>query len=179
MKEQILCKQDGFVLILCMLMMVVLSIIGLSASTNTRIELQIAGNERIYVRNFYQAEAAAYEVGQRIFNEKDPDFLIAADNSPNQWLKKIELKTDFLTDELNWEDTLGFLKGGISTLVPDARVSKAAFDNDKMGGSSGSLGESLKTNSNNSVMHEYVALGRSQINNGSKIIEVGFRKRFK
>ena len=62
-------NENGFVLVVALLMLVVLTIMGLSASTTTQIELQISGNERVAKDLFYKAEAAAYEAAQLLENE--------------------------------------------------------------------------------------------------------------
>ncbi|MHB1349583.1 MAG: pilus assembly PilX family protein [Desulfobulbaceae bacterium] len=51
--------EDGFVLVMALLVMLVLTIIGIAATTNTSIELQIAGNDKVHKRTFYEAEAGA------------------------------------------------------------------------------------------------------------------------
>jgi len=65
MKEKCLLKnEDGFVLVIALIMMVLLTLLGVSASTTTEIEIQIAGNERSHGIAFYAAEAAgAYVAG--------------------------------------------------------------------------------------------------------------------
>lgn len=50
---------EGFVLVAALLVMVVLSLIGIAATTNTSIELQIAGNDKVNKKTFYEAEAGA------------------------------------------------------------------------------------------------------------------------
>ncbi len=65
MKEKCLLKnEDGFVLVIALIMMGLLILLGVSASTTTEIEMQIAGNERSHQIAFYAAEAAgAYVAG--------------------------------------------------------------------------------------------------------------------
>jgi hypothetical protein len=50
-------NEEGFVLVTALLIMVVLTIIGIAATTNTSIELQIAGNDKVRKTTFYQADA--------------------------------------------------------------------------------------------------------------------------
>lgn len=49
-------NEQGFVLVTGLLMLVVLTFIGLAATSNTSIELKIAGNDRLHQQNFYDAE---------------------------------------------------------------------------------------------------------------------------
>ncbi|MBW6519961.1 MAG: pilus assembly PilX N-terminal domain-containing protein [Desulfoarculaceae bacterium] len=56
---KIIRNDDGFVLIVALLIMVVLTIIGIAATRNTSLELMIAGNDKVHKRTLYQAEAGA------------------------------------------------------------------------------------------------------------------------
>lgn len=51
--------EQGFVLITALLVMLVLTIIGIATTTNTSLELQIAGNDKVHKQTFYSAEAGA------------------------------------------------------------------------------------------------------------------------
>lgn len=57
-------NQDGFALMASMLFLVALTIIGIAATNTTTIEIGIAGNDKFYKQNFYQAEGAAMEASQ-------------------------------------------------------------------------------------------------------------------
>ena len=48
------------------MILVILTIIGIASSSNTVFELQIVRNEAMYRRNFYRAESAIVEAGQRL-----------------------------------------------------------------------------------------------------------------
>lgn len=52
-------NEEGFVLVTALLTMLVLTIIGIAATTNTSIELQVAANDKVYKKTFYEAEAGA------------------------------------------------------------------------------------------------------------------------
>ncbi len=61
-------NEQGFLLVITMLILVVLSLIGLSATNLSRVELQIAGNDRLHKETFYQADGGT-EVGANILEE--------------------------------------------------------------------------------------------------------------
>jgi hypothetical protein len=78
-------NEQGFVLIVALLVMVVLTIIGIAATRNTSLELMISGNDKVHKRTLYQAEAGAVlstEVLEQNINcltgftktSTDPDF---------------------------------------------------------------------------------------------------------
>lgn len=49
-------NEEGYALLGTLLILVLLIVIGMAASTNTSLELQIAGNDRIHKETFYQAD---------------------------------------------------------------------------------------------------------------------------
>lgn len=61
-------NEDGFLLVLTMFVLVVLTLIGISATNLSRIELQIAGNDRVHKETFYQADGGT-EVGAHLLEE--------------------------------------------------------------------------------------------------------------
>ena len=52
-------SEDGYILFLCMMILVVLTIIGIASMRNTSVELQVAGNDNLQKKTFYGAEAGA------------------------------------------------------------------------------------------------------------------------
>jgi Tfp pilus assembly protein PilX len=67
-RESTLNNEQGFVLITSLLMLVVLMIIGISATNTTIIELQISGNDRVYKEAFYQADGGV-QLAARLVEE--------------------------------------------------------------------------------------------------------------
>lgn len=57
-REQVSDREGGSVLIIALIMLVLLTIIGISASKTSEIEVMIAGNERVAKENFYVAEGS-------------------------------------------------------------------------------------------------------------------------
>ncbi len=51
-------NEDGFVLIIALIMLLLTSLLGIYATNTTSIELNIAGNEKMALQKFFQAEAA-------------------------------------------------------------------------------------------------------------------------
>jgi len=64
-------NEDGFVLITGLLILLILTMLGITATRNTSIELQIAGNDRLHKETFYSAESGAIlgtEILEQNFN---------------------------------------------------------------------------------------------------------------
>ncbi len=89
-------NEDGFVLIVSLLILMVLIVLGIAATNTTTVELQIVGNEKVAKDNFYKAEAAAYEAAQLLENE-------TAENLKNRDLGGGDVSNDGLVkdDELS------------------------------------------------------------------------------
>jgi len=63
--------EEGFVLITGLLILLILTMLGITATRNTSIELQIAGNDRLHKETFYSAESGAIlgtEIIEHSFN---------------------------------------------------------------------------------------------------------------
>lgn len=61
-------NEDGFVLIAAIMTLLILIILGISSTTTTNVELQIAGNDMVNKQTFYAADAGT-EVGARMVEE--------------------------------------------------------------------------------------------------------------
>lgn len=68
----ILKNEEGSLIIMAIMFLVLLTIACLAASSVSISEVQIATSELIYQRNFYKAEAAAMEAAERLENLADP-----------------------------------------------------------------------------------------------------------
>jgi type IV pilus assembly protein PilX len=65
-------SEDGYVaLFAALVLLVLISIIGISASRVANTEISMARNELIYQRNFFLAEGAAMEAADRLANTAD------------------------------------------------------------------------------------------------------------
>ena len=74
--KSLLRNEDGSVIVLALVMLVLLTIIGMSASSTSTIEVQIAGNAARAKQNLYSAEAAAMEAVQLLEDENDENNLV-------------------------------------------------------------------------------------------------------
>jgi Tfp pilus assembly protein PilX len=77
----------GSALVVALLMLVVLTLIGISATTTTTFELQIAGNDKLYKQAFYAADGATEMGGELIeqnIEDRDWDFGEDGVNPPSE-----------------------------------------------------------------------------------------------
>jgi hypothetical protein len=74
-------NERGSALVVALLMLVVLTLIGISASTTTNFELQIAGNDKLFKTAFYAADGATEMGGELIEqNIEERDWDVGDDN---------------------------------------------------------------------------------------------------
>ncbi|RJR22610.1 MAG: hypothetical protein C4582_06345 [Desulfobacteraceae bacterium] len=156
-KKTIRKNQNGSVLVLGMMMLVLLSLLGIAVVTTSTIEVQIAANDRLYKENLYDSEAATMEGAQTLQNAD-------LKNAPPAWLMGIGAinEANDMFSDVFWNNTVQ------SANVPEARLA-AAFQG-YAPGSSLDLGRSR--------VHLYSIYGRCQRNNGAAIVRVGYRKAF-
>ncbi len=163
-------NEEGSAIVIALIILVLLTMIGISATDNTVIELQIVRNEAIYRQNFYKAEGAVIELGQIM---EDNDISLAA-----SW--------DWLTDEAaaldmevigNWDLTPGTGNSQLSNNINDAgdpanNTSQAAISNGVADGAS------LDMTTTNLFDYSVYGLFDSTSGQGRSMIMMGYRKRF-
>ncbi len=151
-------SEDGSILVLGMLMLVLLSLIGIAVINTSTIEVHVSANERFYKENLYDAEAATLEAAQRLENAD-------LKNNPPAWLRpfgSVNEANDMFSEDF-WANSAA--PAGSS---PNSRQ-VAAF----LGyGPGSSLDVSV------SRVHLYAVYGRSQRNNGTALVRVNYRKAF-
>ncbi len=72
-------NEDGTVLVIALMMLVLLTLLGISISSTSEVELQIAGNEMRYKENLYRADAVAMECAQLMDDTPEIDVTIDDD----------------------------------------------------------------------------------------------------
>ena len=90
-------NNEGFVLVVALLIMLVLSIIGIAANRNTSTELLIAGNDRTHKETFHEADGGI-EVGQELLEQNlacIPGFPSHNFDAPYDYLDNGGLLDDF------------------------------------------------------------------------------------
>ena len=161
----LLKSEEGSAMLVALMILMVLTIIGVSSSNTTTVELQIVRNDGIYKQNLYLAEAAAQEAIQNIWNISRSDPILLEKRAP-VWLNTIDM-----ADIDNWDDdgADGDDTALVSSTDPDASL--AVVDAGIAAG--GSLDISAETNA-----HDFAVFGLGKGSNGRVFIEIGYRDRF-
>lgn len=188
-KVSITNNDEGFVLVLCLLIMMVLALGGIMATRSATTDVKIAGNERSIKNNLYQGEAVSTEGSQCIGNESNMVDLRAM----GDWLDRVDGKnlSEAQQDEMNsleegeedeWDEEILYAtvinRTCFSTVsgIDDGSqaVAKKAYG---LGIASGSDSSSSLKMTANSAMYNFKIIGISAQGVGEKTVEMGFRKR--
>jgi len=151
-------KQSGSVLLITILILLFLTIIGISAMNMTSTEYQITRNYRIYKTNLYKADAAVMEAAQRF--ENVPDTISVG------FFGSTSMHDDTVDTNAQQDTTW-------SSYATSASVSDAQFIWNSRGVPKGT---SLSLSRN--TPHEYFIYGRGDAHDGEVLIKIGYRKTF-
>lgn len=165
-KSQVMNNEKGAVLIVALMILVVLSFLGISASTTSQTENKIAGNERFYKQDLYFSDSGAME-GAQIMADFGGD--LRTSPFAGQWLHALGSLTEANIRDIDNTWWIG-TNSQVSIVEPDTRFMALS-----MGIASGS---SLSAGSPS--VHQYRVYGRRRPLNRGRfcIVEVGFRKAF-
>ena len=155
----ILYNEDGSAIILAMVLLLVVTVIGISAINTTTTEIQIYHNEKIYQKNFYHAEAAVMEAALRLNTETNIDE-IRPDSTTKPWL---------VNSDIDLENLTTFDSNDFASLL----TNEASFSANAQGIVSGA---SLDITSDSNI-YGFKIYGYSIDNKGNVLITIGFKKR--
>ena len=169
-------SEDGSVLVIAMIMLVLLTLIGISAITTSTIEVQISANERIYKMNLCVAEGASMECIQRLENGGEGmkemtatrDIWLIAEDNTNRSGVTVPGANNIIDDD-NWRDT------GLGKSCEVAMVDSPNTNSRFMAFYEG-IAEGASLDMTTSTVYEYRVFRRSNRNDGLVIIGVGIRK---
>lgn len=150
--------EQGNVLVISLILLVLLTMIGISASRTSSIDIQVAGNNMVYKRNLFSAEAAAYQAVQNLEETN-----IGTTNIT--WLLS-EGDYNFMDDD-NWGNA------DESDIDPDANATVRFI---AVHGGVVDTGESLDMT--RTKINSFDVYGRSDRANGASIVVVGYRKAY-
>jgi hypothetical protein len=171
MKEmtiRIVKNEKGSILVIALLMIALLTLLGMSSTTTSVIEVQIAANEQSYKENFFKAEAAALEAAQRLENETDSQTLT---NKTPVWLHDSDIMGYPSNWDYNDQDDNDNAETAGTSIDPNGQTYFSVVDRGVAPGSSLSM-------SGGTNLYEHAVYGFSSADSGQQLIEIGYRKRY-
>jgi type IV pilus assembly protein PilX len=88
-------NEEGVVLVLCLITLVLLTLIGISATTTSQLEAEISGNDKTYKEAFYAAEMAL-TVGETAVNSLLNRVDLEEGTQPGRYVKGTQPAWDHL-----------------------------------------------------------------------------------
>ena len=145
-------------MVIGLVMLMLLTLLGISVTTTSTIEIRIAGNEKEYKRSFYLAEAAALEFAQEM--QDDPDL----GNNPE--IKALDSVTpDNIRDDTHWDGAGNSYQSDVDSKARYIPVFEG-------------LAPGASLDMTKSTVNAYTIYGRSKENNAVAIVEIGYRRPF-
>jgi hypothetical protein len=153
-------NEAGSVIIYTLIILTLLTFIGLVSIRNANTEIEIAGTELVYQRNFYLAEGAAMEAVRWMDNNPITDL------SGPSWMEMTTGAMDTSTIDDYWAGTEAVQS---QTSAIDGAASFLAAYEGLAGGSSLDVGKTK--------LHDITIYGRST-KSGVAEVRLGYRKAF-
>ena len=145
-------------MVIGLVMLMLLTLLGISVTTTSTIEIRIAGNEIKYKRNLYLAEATALEFAQEM--QDDPDL----ENNPE--IKALDSVTpDNIRDDTHWDGAGNSYQSDVDSKARYIPVFEG-------------LAPGASLDMTKSTVNAYTIYGRSKENNAVAIVEIGYRRPF-
>jgi hypothetical protein len=149
-----LSNEEGSVMIVALAMLMLLTLIGISATTTSMVEIQISGAKKVYTEHLFLAEGAAMQCMQEM--ENDPNLI-----TNTTYLNAEGTASDADIVNLNFTNSLTSSISASGTGY--AALSEGVVGSIKMG---------------QPTLHGYAVYGWHNTPQGRVIIEVGYRKAF-
>jgi hypothetical protein len=163
-------NEEGSVLIVSMMMLVVLTVIGIFASTTSQIEIKLGGNERAYKQDLYFADAAGMECAQIL-----QDYAGNLQTAGPTWLfgRGVVSPAQILDVNNTW------WKGTHGAGNDDNSVVSMVDGNTRYMTTSEGVCRGCTLSMGSATIHQYYVYSRRRRPSGATyILEVGFRKAF-
>jgi hypothetical protein len=178
MREHLACleNEEGAAILISLMVLMIVTIIGVSSSSKTTTELQIVRNDGVYKQNFYQAEGAAHEVIQRIWEQAQEDTYPLENRSLLPWLNNIadvdadnDDRIDMIASSFVWDyDGADNDDNADVSSLPDTIMS--AVDE--------GICDDCSLEMTGTNVHDFALFGVSQFNGGRAVIQIGWRTRY-
>ncbi len=170
--------EAGFVLVVAMVFLTILSFMAVSGIKKTTTEFKISGNDRISKVNFYNAESAALIGVQRNLNLDDSKYLLPNDPDFDE-----DVNPSLIT-VLDEDDDLANLDLDDNGLDAEDLVEVELVGDNVVEGKMAELvtlngipaGSSLGMETTS--LYDFTSYGFAESKNGSSLIKIGFKKRF-
>ncbi len=175
-RHRILGNDQGTAIITALLVVMLLTLVGITATNTTITEKAVVRSEAVFEQDFYLAESAAMEAVQKLENQTTAEELLPKlmeAGAENEDLLT-EAEEDGPTDELTLldSDNDNDIDGNDDFELSETDTASTTYRRAALLKPEGSLGLG------SSRLYSFFAFGLSESNGGRSLIKVGYNKRF-
>ena len=149
-------NERGSALVVALLMLVILTLIGISASTTTTFELQISGNDKLYKMAFYQADGGT-EAGAELIEQNIED---------RDW-NKVDSDGDLSDSGDGIDGSHPYYRGNLRIESPNPYMNRQPMDEEPSNTNRDAVYP--KAAANSIPQTNILIIGNSQLSNGSAV----------
>ena len=169
-------NENGAAILVALMILMVVTIIGVSSSSKTTMELQVVRNEGVYKQNFYQAEGAAHEIMQRIWDQAQEDTFPLKNRELLPWL------SSFADVDADADDRIDMINPGFvwdsDGQDDDDNSATSSLPNTIMSAVDEGICPTCSLEMTGTNVHDYALFGLSEFNGGQAFIQIGWRIRY-
>jgi len=169
-------NENGAAILVALMVLMVVTIIGVSSSSKTTMELQVVRNEGVYKQNFYHAEGGANQVMQQIWEQAQDDPYLLQDKSLLPWLNNrsdVDADNDDRIDMINpnyaWDSDGEDNNDNSATSSLPSTIMSAVDEG---------ICRDCSLEMTGTNVYDYALFGLSQLNGGRALIHIGWRIRY-
>ncbi|MBF0101938.1 MAG: hypothetical protein HQK77_13620 [Desulfobacterales bacterium] len=159
--------ENGSIILIVMIMLLLLSIIGIAVNDLSNVEIQLAGNDRIYKQNFFLSESATV-IGETQLEDLTPTERSDSNFINYTWLHKYDY-TQPIANRINMTH-ISYWNGGNSANISPTNP-QGKFSVVDMGISP----DTSQSMTNPESLHLFHIYGLGQSTNGNVIIETLYK----
>jgi hypothetical protein len=163
-------NEEGSVLVLSLCILILLTLLGFFIAAITEVEIQLAGNERLYKDNLYTAEGGALECAQRM----EEAAALVPGTAPTTWLIPLASRPTLaqIRDNSNPIWTGGTAQVAAPGVDPTNSTRFVAVEE--------GVSEETSLDMTKTTLHSYSIYGRrfnpAAPQRGRAIVQLGYRK---
>lgn len=161
-------NEQGTAIVMGLVVMLILTVVGITAVNTSTVELQIVRNEGIYKEDLYLAEGAAHEAIQTIWGIARTDPYILLDRT-RDWLSVKPGDVEMV------DMGYAYIENGDNNVIGEASPIGAQTSFSAVDTGVARPGSLEMTGTN---IHEWAVYGQSNKNNGRVLIQIGYRERY-
>lgn len=165
---KIVKSEEGSVVLLALMVLMLITMFGISALNTSDTELIVSHNNRCYKQNLYRAEGMVMEAAQKVNGTAAADLTPSSGTKPTWLVDGTVDSPDFNPESEAWEDN-PYTEETVLAIVDPEKANFTVVYEGLSSGSSLSMDSTIK-------IWQYSIYGKSNLCNGELGVVAGFRR---